>query len=569
MEPKVVAQARELTVVVSRWLGMRRHVILAATFGAVACCATARVHAQAGHGVSIFKQCGGAVCEGELTTCDISAVHADLFGDTTTIVEAWDTVDPSGLNIRIPAVGNLPIVSVFGNTNCSVGGSLPCNIGPANSVLNGLPGAPSPGFVTFRSQYLVQPGDPNPLFDQGTVRVQDRCDAPGSVNCSGVISSVQFTSATDILTCEDENNCTTDCCVPWDRTDPDPGNWVPAHCTNTSVCTDTTCDGSALPLDCEDNLLCTVDACDDTNPETCCSSTPLCPDPERPCCADGASCDDGDDCTDDVCDTDGCCTYIPVCICGDGDIDPGELCDGAAQAPGVSCNSACRSSCTCCGDGVPNNGEQCDDGNNVNDDACSNTCQSARCGDGIVQPGEVCDDGNLNDNDDCSNNCTTGCGNGIVNTGEQCDDGNLVNDDGCTNDCTTPRCGDGIIQAGELCDDGNNLPGDGCSPTCTPEFCGNGVLDPNEICDGPANAACNGANCLPNCTCETELCGNNILDAGEECDGSANEACGGGFCQPDCTCGNDIPTVSEWGLAILTLLLLTAAKLRVTERRTA
>jgi hypothetical protein len=34
------------------------------------------------------------------------------------------------------------------------------------------------------------------------------------------------------------------------------------------------------------------------------------------------------------------------------------------------------------------------------------------------------------------------------------------------------------------------------------------------------------------------------------------------LCQSDCTCGAPIPTVSEWGIVILTLSLLTGAKLR-------
>ena len=152
----------------------------------------------------------------------------------------------------------------------------------------------------------------------------------------------------------------------------------------------------------------------------------------------------------------------------------------------------------------------------------------AYCGDGIFDPtDEDCDDGNLNDNDDCSNNCTQGCGNGIVNTGEECDDGNMNNNDGCTNDCMIPaECGDGVLDPGEQCDDGNNIGGDGCSGTCT-----------------------------------LEECGNNVLDVGEECDGTANP-CLSGVCLSDCTCedGGIIPTVSEWGLVIMALLLLSGAK---------
>jgi cysteine-rich repeat protein len=71
--------------------------------------------------------------------------------------------------------------------------------------------------------------------------------------------------------------------------------------------------------------------------------------------------------------------------------------------------------------------------------------QVATCGDGVVQPPEVCDDGNLVDGDSCDSNCTpTGCGNGIVTKGEECDDGNTVSGDCCSATCVDenrpPEC---------------------------------------------------------------------------------------------------------------------------------
>jgi cysteine-rich repeat protein len=62
--------------------------------------------------------------------------------------------------------------------------------------------------------------------------------------------------------------------------------------------------------------------------------------------------------------------------------------------------------------------------------------QVATCGNGIVEPPELCDDGNLVDGDGCDSNCTpTGCGNGIVTAGEECDDGNTVSGDCCSATC--------------------------------------------------------------------------------------------------------------------------------------
>ncbi len=69
----------------------------------------------------------------------------------------------------------------------------------------------------------------------------------------------------------------------------------------------------------------------------------------------------------------------------------------------------------------------------------------ATCGNGLMDPGEICDDGNSLSNDGCDDNCTpTSCGNGKLTTGEACDDGNTRNDDGCSASCAieTPETGD-------------------------------------------------------------------------------------------------------------------------------
>ncbi len=423
--------------------------------------------------------------------------------------------------------------------------------------------------------------------DDGNLNNNDTCSNDCTQGCgNGIVNTGE--------TCDDGNLNDNDDC----------SNNCTAGCGNGILNTGETCDDGNLNDndDCSNNctagcgngILNTGETCDDGNlndNDNCsnnctagCGNGILNP---------GEACDDGNLNDNDACSNN--CTQG----CGNGILNTGEVCDDG----NLNDNDTCSNNCTAgCGNGIVNTGETCDDGNLNDNDDCSNNC-TAGCGNGILNPGEACDDGNLNDNDACSNNCTQGCGNGILNTGEQCDDGNLVNNDGCTNTCTTPRCGDSIVQAGEQCDDGNavnndgcsnscalptcgdgilqpgeqcddnnNVGGDGCSPTCNTEICGNNVLDPNEVCDGVANAACPpGSNCLPDCTCEvvSALCGNGILDDGEQCDGAANAACDGGVCRPNCTCDNgEIPTVSEWGMAILTLLLLTAAKLRFTERRT-
>ncbi len=68
--------------------------------------------------------------------------------------------------------------------------------------------------------------------------------------------------------------------------------------------------------------------------------------------------------------------------------------------------------------------------------ACDIGAFEGPCGDGNPDPGEVCDDGNATNGDGCDVNCTiTACGNNIISTGEQCDDGSTSNGDCCNATC--------------------------------------------------------------------------------------------------------------------------------------
>lgn len=63
------------------------------------------------------------------------------------------------------------------------------------------------------------------------------------------------------------------------------------------------------------------------------------------------------------------------------------------------------------------------------------------------------------------------------------------------------------------------------------------------------------------------VCGNDILDEGEACDGPDDDACPG-QCRADCTCPKPpIPTVSEWGVVVLSLLMLTGIAIKFGRRR--
>lgn len=154
------------------------------------------------HAPPIVNMTCSPKCAGEQTDCTIAVGHADFAGDSTEIVDVWDTIDPAGQAVRIPSTGSLPIVGVFGNTTCSVGGSLPCLIGPGGSTLDGLPGDPNPGLVQFKSEeYLVQAQDANPLVHVGSLRTVDLCDDPDSSGCSSLTTLQQRAAATGIASC--------------------------------------------------------------------------------------------------------------------------------------------------------------------------------------------------------------------------------------------------------------------------------------------------------------------------------------------------------------------------------
>ena len=175
-------------------------------------------------------------------------------------------------------------------------------------------------------------------------------------------------------------------------------------------------------------------------------------------------------------------------------------------------------------------------------------CRASCCGNGFVQPGEACDDENSSPGDGCSETC-------LVESGWSCV--------GEPSECSLlPVCGNGFIESGEACDDGNLTAGDGCSATCmvesgftcagqpsvcTPIVCGNGILQPGEECDD-GNAA-TGDCCQPDCTTDP---------AGTNCNSPPPLP---GVCDANGHCVA-IPTLSQWGVALLSLLMLAAVLYR-------
>lgn len=79
-----------------------------------------------------------------------------------------------------------------------------------------------------------------------------------------------------------------------------------------------------------------------------------------------------------------------VVTCPNGSVDLGESCDDGNMVNGDGCQNDCTFTALC-GNHVVETGEQCDDGNNKSGDGCSGLCLTEGCGNGRLDPGEVCD----------------------------------------------------------------------------------------------------------------------------------------------------------------------------------
>lgn len=207
-------------------------------------------------------------------------------------------------------------------------------------------------------------------------------------------------------------------------------------------------------------------------------------------------------------------------------------------------------------------------------------CDCPSCGDGTVDPGEICDPGlaeSCEAGTSCVGcaECAVVCGDGVVGTGEACDTaapGSCGPNGSCRPDCTAcALCGDGTTEAPEHCDPPGALvcPGDDagtslacgaecrCPATCAHDVCTEGgPISPS--CSACADQVCG---VLPEC-CVSEwsslcvlaantlcaagtcpVCGDGVLASGEVCDpGLPAGGCPAGTtCNESCTACAECP----------------------------
>ncbi|MFH2007408.1 MAG: hypothetical protein ABI333_12555 [bacterium] len=270
-------------------------------------------------------------------------------------------------------------------------------------------------------------------------------------------------------------------------------------------------------------------------------------------------------------------------VCGNGDQEPGEECDGAdlgeldceglgLEGGTLACSDDCTfdtSQCTGvndCGNGVREYPEQCDDTDLAGQScadlgftggalACNPACtfdtsgcdNTTVCGDALVAGAEECDGVNL-DGQSCA---SLGLGSGTLSCSGSC----LFDVSGCS---IVAECGNGTREHPEECDD-TDLGGEtcisqgfttgtlACASDCTLDTsgcangptCGDDVAEGGEACDGSDldGASCSSEGftggalaCASDCTLDTSgctLCGNDVVEGSEVCDGSdlASEDC--------------------------------------------
>ncbi len=180
--------------------------------------------------------------------------------------------------------------------------------------------------------------------------------------------------------------------------------------------------------------------------------------------------------------------------CGDGVLDPGEVCEGD-----VACSSPGGSFLACSACAAFTSGPCAPATTTTTTTTLPGAAPAPRCGDGVTDPGEACDDGNTAACDGCDGRCATeAVGNGVVDCDETCDDGNTRDCDGCDGDGQL-ECGNETIdvECGEVCD-GADVAGQTCvgdSVTCAPD------------CRRVDRSACPATPAMPQ-----EICGNCVDD---------------------------------------------------------
>ncbi len=387
------------------------------------------------------------------------------------------------------------------------------------------------------------PDDLNSCESDGDLCTQEFCNkgicdtfnqtCPSDTECSSFSCNPntgdcdEFPISEGLACSDDGNECTADVCrtglCAHEGTDG-------AACTDDGIeCTEDLCDAAGVcnhtdvidgTICTQDVLACTLDVCnggvcEHLGMDAVCDDTVGCTDDVCDLISDcvntpvDLACDDTVACTIDTCDAVNDCQHTPDdIVCDDGVACTSDVCDEFAGCISSPIDSICDDNVACTID-------TCD---SVND--CQFTPNSS-----------LCDDGNECTSDQCT---ATGCI--FTNTGlcGAC----------CIN--STKSCVSDVLQG--TC---SNLEGlfIGVGTACLGDMDNDGIDD---LCDN-----CNGAN---DAIFGQLVCSNTGISCEVDADCDPNDVC-------QKACLGRIPTVSEWGLLVLTLLLLVCGKLYFGARR--
>ncbi len=471
---------------------------------------------------------------------------------------------------------------------------------PNGTLVPVTPGGPP---VSFEIAASGNPGTESIVTVKGDISCAEIVDCGDETQCTGslgnaarldygdsrpdqtsevsttVICAAHLCTPTEVASCDDGDQCTTDTCVigVGCQNTVHTGSCNDGNaCTVEERCIDGVCAGGVAGQACiDDGNPCTDEVCDQ---QLGCMRTIK---PNRSRCDDGnactvddlciagqcnsgglKSCDDGNPCTTDTCGANGQCVNTPFAgapgSCDDGNIcTVGDRCNNgscSAGSPRVcnSDNNACTSDTCIAGQGcvyapLPNNTE-CSDNN-----ACTMT---DKCVGGACVPGTArnCDDSNQCTNDGC--NAEIGCFNAprtgsctdstVCTTASACSNGACVGtaflncDDGnpCTVDSCDPvtGCRNVNIANGSACNDG-----DACT---TGETCQSGACVPQSAVTCDDGNQCTNSTCVPETGCvhvpRTGACvDSNLCTGPDTCSGSS---CVGG---PQIVCDDNNPCTRD------------------------
>ncbi len=294
--------------------------------------------------------------------------------------------------------------------------------------------------------------------------------------------------------------------------------------------------GCTTDPECDDGLFC-------NGVETCVASA----------CQVGTpvDCDDGVGCTDDSCnEATNQCDNVP----NNANCDNGLFCDGLETCDSMSdCQAGTVLNCD---DGVGCTNDSCNEGT----DQCDNVASNATCDDGLFCNGaETCS---------AMLDCQAG---GDACPGQSCDE--LA--DACVECLGDPECDDGNDCNGvEMCVLNSCVNGTPVDCGAMDDDCAVGICNPaNGMCEQDvvtlSGAVCrvsaNDCDVEETCDgvspgCPADVC----ADAGTVCDfGGLPSACDG-----NCVClASTVPAASEWGMIVMSLLMLIAGTVAFRGRR--